>query len=82
MVKKLTSIKFDEPLLRALDDYARLKGMTRTAIVEAMAVALLEGRLAILPRTVDEVPLLPTQPMAGCSPFYPAQRYNPEVDDD
>lgn len=79
MSKKLISMKFAEPILRGIDEYARLKGMTRTGIFEVMAVALLEGRLAIAPRTVDEVPVLPTHVKPGSSPYYPAMIHNPEV---
>lgn len=73
MTRKLISLRLDEALLKRLDEHAHSIGSTRTGVLEAMAVALLEGRLAVVPQSASEHTILPTRHQAGCSPLHPAQ---------
>jgi hypothetical protein len=72
MSRKPISLRFEESLLRQLDEYAESHGTTRTTLLEEMGSALVEGRLAVLPRVVGERTILPQQPSAGSSPVFPA----------
>jgi len=69
--RKLTTFRLPPTVLDAFTNYAKKVGQHKTAILEEMVVALLEGRLTIHPRgganafPGDEVP-------AGSSPECPA----------
>jgi len=66
-------LRLDETLLQRLDQYALDAGSTRTGLLEEMSEALVEGRMAVLPRELGGVPILPLIPRLGCSPLHPAR---------
>ena len=71
-------MRFEEDILEALDSYAIQFGASRTAVIEAMAESLVEGRMGVVPRKPSEYPLLPDAPMPGSSPLYPALIWVPD----
>ena len=71
MTRRLITIRLDPALVNQVDAYARDHHTTRTGLLEEMCHALLEGRLAVVPRGPGDYGVLPSDPMPGSSPMYP-----------
>jgi len=81
-LKKVISFRFDPALIKWLEGYTKEVGATRTAVVDALLVALREARLWVEPDTrpnpfpgVTRPEILPVKPFEGIRPGTYPHRY-------